>query len=55
MIGVCVAYVVTLYLWGRQSEISLSQWARALLFLAVLFGPVIIGCLVLALLLPQTE
>jgi len=55
LIGVCAAYVVTLYLWSRQTEIGLGQWARALIFLAVLFGPVIIGCLVLALVFPQTE
>jgi len=49
LIGVGVAYAVTLYLWSVESQISRAQWLSALIFLAVLFGPVIIGALVLAL------
>ena len=49
LIGVCVAYAVTLYLWSIESRVSRAQWISALLFLGVVFGPVIIGALVLAL------
>jgi len=49
LIGVCAAYVVTLYLWSIESRISRAQWVSALLFLAVLFGPVLIGAIVLRL------
>jgi hypothetical protein len=49
LIGVSIAYIVILYLWSIESKLSLAQWVSALLFLGLLFGPVIIGALVLAL------
>ena len=49
LIGVCFAYVVSLYLWSIESKVSRAQWLSALVFLGVLFGPVIIAALVLAL------
>jgi len=55
LIGVCGAYVVTLYLWSIESKISRAQWLSALLFLGVLFGPLLIGAMVLALFFGSTE